>query len=888
MSKPSHLQRRNFLKLIGAMPAAEIAPAWAQERAVYLLDQSGAAPVSLAVEKLKTALAKHGATLEPVSDLAQAKGLVIVLAGPGSPLAAHFPSAGASWASPDCLRLVPGEADGHAALLVSATNALGFVYGVNELAERVEFGGPVALHLKERVEESSPNPVRSVARPFLSEIEDKAWFYDREGWRDYLDMLVAARFNRFNFALGFGYDFPKGVTGDYLHFPYPYLLEVPGYNVSITPALPVGERDKNFDALKFIARETGARGLQFQLGLWTHAWQWTDSPKSDHVIRGLESGGKVDWALGARYSRDALAILLRECPEITGITLRVHGESGVPEGNYPFWQTLFEAIAKAGRKIEIDMHAKGINQIMIDIAAKTGQPVKVGPKFSAEHQSLAYHQADIRELEIPRADRMEEGVFSVSNGERRFTRYGYADLYQEGRGFDILYRLWPGSQKHLLSGDPAWASALGRAAHFCGAAGLEICEPLTFKGREGSGHAGGRNAYSAADMAKAKDLDWRKFADSYKLWGRLLYNPDATPDAWRKSLARSYGKSALAAERALASASRILPLITSAHMASASNHAYWPEIYSNQPIVDGTSYVPYTDTPQPRVFANVSPLDPQLFSTIGEHATDLLAGHASAKYSPAEVALWLDRLSRESGQALAGMGAPKTAGEKRLAEDVAIQRGIAQFFAAKMRSALCFALWQKNADPALGHMALEHYRRARAGWAAMAQRAKTVYAGDVSYGEIPQRRGHWSDRLAAIDADLAAMATAIGPATAHKGGPNGPGLLVTKPPARPVTVVRHAAPERFLPGGELPVVMRAKVESAELFYRHVNHGERWRSVAMIESGDDMRGAIPGDYTRSPYPLQYYFVLRNAAQAWMYPGFNASFSNQPYYAVWKRG
>ncbi|HTC83671.1 MAG TPA: hypothetical protein VK683_04915, partial [Rhizomicrobium sp.] len=846
---------------------------------VSLLDQSGATPVRLATEKLKTALAKHGVTLEQVSDLDQAKGLVVVVAGPGSPLAAHFPPAAANWASPDCLRLVPGEAGGHAALLISATNPRGFAYGLHELAERVEFGGPLALHLKERIEEISPNRVRSVARPFLSEIEDKAWFYDREGWRDYLDMLVQARFNRFNFALGFGYDFPKGVTGDYLHFPYPYLVEVPGTNVAITPALPVGEREKNLDTLKFIARETGLRGLEFQLGLWTHAWQWTDSPKSDHVISGLETAGQVDWAKGARYSRDALAILLKECPEITGITLRVHGESGVPEGSYPFWQTLFEAIAKAGRKVEIDMHAKGINQIMIDMATKTGQPVKVGPKFSAEHQSLAYHQADIRELEIPSPDRMEEGVFNVSNGERRFTRYGYADLYLEGRGFDILYRLWPGTQKHLLTADPAWASALGRAAHFCGAAGLEICEPLTFKGREGSGHSGGRNAYLGTDTA----MDWRKFADSYRLWGRLLYNPEATPDAWRKSLARTYGKSALAAERALTSASRILPLITSAHMASASNHAFWPEMYSNQPIVDGTSYVPYSDTPQPRVFANVSPLDPQLFSTIAEHAGDLLAGRANPKYSPAEVAAWLDGLSRESGQALVQMGAPKTASEKRLANDVAILRGTAEFFAAKLRSAVLFALWQNNSDPALGAAALEHYHRARARWAAMAQRAKSVYAADISYGSIPQRRGHWSDRLAAIDADLAIMAKAVGSAPAPAGAFSGPGASVIKPAARPVTPVRHTAPDQFTPGGNLPLVIHAKADSAEIFYRHVNHGERWRSIAMSPSGDDMRAAIPGDYTRSPYPLQYYFVLRNDARAWMYPGFNASLSNQPYYA-----
>jgi hypothetical protein len=761
-------------------------------------------------------------------------------------------------------------------------DARGFVYGLHELAERIEFGGPVALHRKDLIEETSPNRVRSMARAFLSEIEDKAWFYDRQGWREYLDMLVAARFNRFNFALGFGYDFPKGVTGDYLHFPYPYLVEVPGHHVTITPALAAGERQKNLDTLKFIAREAGARGLDFQLGLWTHAWQWTDSPRSDHVIGGLSPGGQPDWAQGAAYSRDALAILLKECPQITGITLRVHGESGVPEGTYPFWQTLFEAIAKCGRKIEIEMHAKGINQIMIDMAVKTGQPVKVGPKYSAEHQSLGYHQADIRELEIPTPGRMEQGVFNVSNGERRFTRYGYADLYQEGRSFDILYRLWPGTQRHLLSADPALAAALGRSANFCGAAGLEICEPLTFKGREGSGHPGGRNAYAGADSAK----DWRKFAESYRLWGRLLYNPEATPESWRRSLSRQFGSGAGAAERALASASRVLPLLTSAHLPSASNHSLWYEMYANQPIVPGSAYVPYTDTPEPRVFSHVSPLDPQLFSTIAEHAADLLAGRANAKYSPAEVAAWLEALSDDSGRALAELGAPKDARTQRLVDDVEIQRGIAAFFAAKLRSGLYFTLWQQGKSRQAGEQALATYRSARNAWARMAERTKTVYAADVSYGDIPQRRGHWSDRLAAIDADIAAMQSAI---AAQPGGDSAVPAGVAMPPPRPSSEVRHLATDHFRPGSDLPVVLTAGGGvSAQLFYRHVNQGERWRSMPMSQEGDTLRAAIPGAYTNSPYPLQYYFVLQNGAQAWFHPGFNASLSNQPYFAVWKRG
>jgi hypothetical protein len=103
--------------------------------------------------------------------------------------------------------------------------------------------------------------------------------------------LVACRFNRFNFAYGLEYDFPRGVTDDYFHFVYPYLVDVPGYpNVAMQLATPNGarlpspvpiskeERQKNFEMLRYIASETGARGLHFQLGIWTHAYQWTDSP----------------------------------------------------------------------------------------------------------------------------------------------------------------------------------------------------------------------------------------------------------------------------------------------------------------------------------------------------------------------------------------------------------------------------------------------------------------------------------------------------------------------------------------------------------------------------------------------------------------------------------
>jgi len=884
----ARLHRRNLFRLAGSLPvlAGLPASAAAAEKVVAVIEPgnpaANSAPVARALDQLRQALSESGSSLQSLAGNAApaGAGFAVVLASSGAALASGF-RAGREPMLTEEFHIVPGSWSGMAALLVSASDMRGFVYGLLELTEQVRFGGAAALHLKQEIREKPANRVRSVARAFCSEIEDKPWFYSREFWQGYLDMLVAGRFNRFNFSLGIGYDFPRGVTDDYLHFPYPYLFAVPGYDVRAVP-LAEGEREKNLEALQFIARETVARGLDFQLGLWTHAYQWTDSPNSTHHITGLtqETHGP--------YCRDALAMLLKACPEISGLTIRIHGESGVPEGSYSFWQTLFDAIPAAGRKIEIDMHAKGLNQIMIDMAAKTGMPVKAGAKYSAEHQSLGYHQADIRPVEIPRPGPATNAVFAVSEGDRRFTRYGYADYYQHGAKFELLYRLWPGTQHHLLWGDPAQAAAFGRTSHFCNASGFELMEPLTFKGREGSGHAGGRCAYADKTLDPGID-DWKKFAPSYRLWGRLLYNPDATPEAWRRDFRRRYGKVALQAEQALANASRIMPLLTSAHLPSASNHDLEYELAMNMPIVAGVD-TPYNDTPEPKLYGHASPLDPQLFSTIADCADDLLAGRANAKYSPLEVASWVDGFIGASEKALATARAQagNNVDFRRLDEDTRIVNAMGRFYAAKLRAALFFEIWMKTHDPKAGALALAQYQKGRAAWAAMAERAKRVYIADISYGRIPKRRGHWSDKLPGIDKDIEAMRAVIAGGGASVAGAAQAIAKAVSAHNRPKVACTHTTPEQFSPGRPLVLSLAVKEEvSARLHYRHVNQAERWQSMPMTRSAQGFMAAIPAGYTDSPFPLQYYFELSRPDAAWLYPAFNATLSNQPYYAVWKR-
>jgi hypothetical protein len=370
------------------------------------------------------------------------------------------------------------------------------------------------------------------------------------------------------------------------------------------------------------------------------------------------------------------------------------------------------------------LRAKGTDERHINIALASGNSVSMAWKFWAEHMGMPYHQASIREEEMRGPGPNEPRNAATT---RRFLRYGYGDYLRDDRKFGIIHRIWPGTQRHLLWGDPAMGAGYGRAFQFSGSLGVEWFEPLSFKGRMGSGMAGGRNAY--LDRTLEPKHDWEKFCYEYRLWGRLLYNPDSDPETWRRYLRSEFKDAAQPVERALGSASRVLPVITTSHGASGSNHSYWPEMYMNMPIVDPHRAEPYRDTADPKVFGNVSAFDPQLFSSADECAEALAKGEMPAKYNALDVAQWLDDLSTEASRqhAAAARTADKNTPEfRRVAADVAIQAGIGRFFAYKLRSAVLWSLYQRTGDRTALAEAVKAYRTARQAWASMAEVAKPV------------------------------------------------------------------------------------------------------------------------------------------------------------------
>jgi hypothetical protein len=245
-------------------------------------------PVRWALEQLQEALAARGiaAGRRERVDQAPSDEVCIVAAGPASPPAREvLRGAGVSIPdTPESLALVQGAIGGRPVLLACGSDPRGLAYAVLELADRVTLSddplGALRVGRPRRTPvlvEQPANAIRSVARLFTSDVEDKPWFYDRAFWERYLSTLVAQRFNRFSLTLGLGYNFPRRVRDTYPYFAYPFLVSVPGYQVRVR-GLPDAEREQNLATLRFIGEAAVARGLHFQLGLWTHAYQWIDSP----------------------------------------------------------------------------------------------------------------------------------------------------------------------------------------------------------------------------------------------------------------------------------------------------------------------------------------------------------------------------------------------------------------------------------------------------------------------------------------------------------------------------------------------------------------------------------------------------------------------------------
>jgi hypothetical protein len=815
-----------------------------------------------AMEQLVQALAEKGIT---------AADLPIRLATSDEVPTAGLPAMPESYA---VLR-VDGE------VVVVSNDEVGLRCGVLELADRVAAGEDLAGTAP--FAEQPAVPVRGVVRSFSSVDEDLSWYHDKQFWTEYLTWLAASRFNRFHLALGMQYNYGAdrhGATDSYLCFAYPFLFDVDGYEVR-AEGVGADEQKRNLEMLRFIAAESRRRGLKFQLGLWNHAYDYGRDSVHRYPISGIGPDNH------AAYCGAAIAQLLTECPDIDGLTFRVHYEGGIhDDGHEVFWRAVFEGANSVGRPLEIDMHAKGVDQALLDAVDLPNLSAVLSAKYWAEHVGLPYHQASIRAREAAKPIPAGHEMKGITEFSRRFTRYGYGDFLREDRTVDLMFRVWPGTQKLLAWGDPAIAAGYGRLSTFGGSRGVDLCEPLFFKGRKGSGEPGARDPYVREDLRLPGNREWTKYRYGYLLWGRLLYNPESEPETWRRHLRTTYGEAAAGVEDALSPLSRILPLVTVVHGVGGSNNGYWPEMYLNLPISARVHSDHYAgDTDAPANWGGVSPFDPTTFYGIDEYVAALAGDELSAKYTPLEVASWIERLVADGQQALdraqqvSDRSDPQV---RRVLIDLEVLVRLGRFFAGKFRAAVDYSTYRATGAVDSLESALLRFQAARDAYAEIPAIVDGVYQRDLRFGIETSEHGHWADRVPDMDTDLAALAEELREAA----GAARAGAALPAAPARPRTPgVEHTVPDSFERGKPATLsleVVNPDVVGATLHYRHVDQSESWRQVPMELSGRTISGTIDGEYTASTYPLMYFFSVRHCdgGQA-LYPGLSADLSNQPY-------
>ena len=101
----------------------------------------------------------------------------------------------------------------HHKIIIYGANLRGLIYAITEIADRVEnlITSKNALQqIFSKTTESPKTKIRSISKCFESDIEDLPWYHNKSMWKEYLDMLVVNRFNRFTFTLGMQYNYPYG------------------------------------------------------------------------------------------------------------------------------------------------------------------------------------------------------------------------------------------------------------------------------------------------------------------------------------------------------------------------------------------------------------------------------------------------------------------------------------------------------------------------------------------------------------------------------------------------------------------------------------------------------------------------------------------------------
>jgi hypothetical protein len=841
---------------------------------------------SFGLDELRAALKKHGTGVTNVNHWTQigTPGPLLVIGTTGSRrVQMLLQSADIDYRlEPESLFLQWCGIPDARALVVAGADDVGLMYALLELARRVDIGGVEALNGVANLVERPRNRVRCVDRYLLGHLDDE-WFKSAEFWRYLLERMARARFNRFCLILGF--------DTAYMSPPYPFFVESPAFQHVAVKGLSAPAMQDNLAALRRIGAGCHRYGMKFVFGTWQQR-PWTTA--QDRLVTGLPEDvrGLSD------YCYDGLRRLVAAVPEIDVVQFRVNHESGVGDqvSAEEFWNRCSDAVAdvaaETGRPLILDLRAKGLTDSMIAHAFSRGLAVEVPTKYWCEHAALPYHLSVMRSEELAQLDNFNHS-----------RRYSYSDMLRKPRFYDVIYRLWNyGSTNLFLWGDADYARRFSLSCGLCGSAGFQINTPLSLKYGHELSHKVAWSTFAKKELRYGTWEDER-FWMWYTAFGRLGYNPDTDPAVWRDEFTAHFGVAGAALEGALAAASRIVPLVTTAHMPVHPSLRYWTEmstgwaLFAENNLNKPARYDFHTDI----TYGSTEPSDHGLFYGIDEYVDDLVAGNLAGKYSPLQTADWLDELARQTLRSLtAAEGSVKDrSGAEYLAlrVDLSMLCDFARYHAEKIRAAVALAMWRVKKESGFLADAATLLDSAIGYWNALAQAGRENYYHDLDFSSAGSttRRGTWGDLTVELVSDRESLSRLLEENGAAAAGVPARGALAGFYHAELAPLERFRLDARFPETALAGQPLRIEVEAAGfgepeaapvLHYRHTDQTEGlFHTLQMERSANVFAATIPAEYVTPEWDLQVYVTVQGPSGVCiMLPGVYHPVYPHPYHVI----
>jgi hypothetical protein len=662
--------------------------------------------------------------------------------------------------------------------------------------------------------------------PDLDQPEASWWYLDEQFWRDYLDLLAHARIDLLD--LHGMYDLRS--TG----FPnvLPYLARSASFP---DVGVPTAERDRNLTMFNRVLALAKARGIRVGLMTYTAGlagFSATDLPADD-----LKT-----------YVREAVADLATRAPGLALLGFRT-GESGQSATWYIDTFVAGAREAATGVTIYTRSWISSKPDIMA-LAAAAGPNMLLEVKYNGEHLGPPY---------------------AIAGGPMSgWSSYSYQSYLTPPYPWQFVFQVRAGGTHRIFrhasfERTQRVVKSLGMSPQI---RGFSLEPPSAFTPQRDFYHANAEDRFSQWAFAR-DDL-------MYLLWGRLGYDPATPETTFRDIAAREAGTDSL--WPAIQAASDIVPWIKTGHTCGPDQRSFAPELEIGGNVEEWSRAF---DPLKGLYCNNPTPFDAFAVASASEAAADLVAGAATSRLSPidvaAEVLTDVERIEATLANLDPGLTRDSVLARDIVRECVALA-DLGSYFAHKLRAATALAVYQRTGRADWLAAARDESAAAGSAWKALAAGTEYLlpFHDRMRMSPLGYDPFHWADEVPELDADgtainnVALAVNASPPPFSGSlpdprvwlGSPRTPGpgfgdISVTPAVATATTWTVRA---RF--GAALPVNATVRV-----LWKPFDSERDWTAVDASPAGDgSYTAAVTGEGSGALFAVE----VRDAEGAWRYP------------------